>query len=99
MKTLSITALIFALVAGPAGAAVLTIQDGDSAAQCGLSTAHLIDFSQSGVIFPDESRACRQADDESAEDGVDVIRMVPASAPARGESSLEIATLSRSASK
>jgi hypothetical protein len=98
MKTLSITALILTLSASPAGAAMVTIQYGDSATQCGLIAARLISDSwESPIVFPDESLVCGEIADETVvEAETEVIHNVPVTAPALKDPSLEIAALLRS---
>jgi hypothetical protein len=98
MKTFSITALILTLSASPAGAAMLTIQNGDSATQCGLTTARLISDSwESPVVFPDESLVCGEIAEETVDEAkTEVIHNVPVTAPASKDPSLKIATLFRS---
>jgi hypothetical protein len=98
MKALSITVLILTLSASPAGAAMVTSQDGDSATQCGLTTARLIsDASESVIVFPDESPVCLEIADETIDEAnLEVIRNVPGIASALRDPSQEFATLLRS---
>ena len=98
MKTLSISAILLTLAAVPAHASLLTSQDGDSAAQCGLTAAHLIiTGSESSRLFPEDNSVCAESGDETSNElNADVSRAQPA-ARAQVEPILAIATLSRSA--
>ena len=99
MKTLSISALIFTLTATPAGAAMVTVNDGDGAAHCGLTSARLIgDWSERASEFPDELRACAELDNEAAEETKsDRAPNAAVTVPAAVNPSLEIAALFRPA--
>lgn len=94
MKTLPITAILLTLAAVPANAGLLTVQDEDSAAQCGLTAAHLIiTGSESSRLFPDDNNVCAESGDEASnESNVDVLRIEPA-ARSQVEPILAIATL------
>ncbi len=98
MKTLSITTLLLTLAAVPAHGSLLTVQDGDSVAQCGLTAAHLIiTGSESSRLFPDDNSVCAELEDEASNElNVDGLRAQPA-AHAQMEPILAIATLSLNA--
>jgi hypothetical protein len=95
MKILSITAVLLMLAAVPAQAGLLTVQDEDAAAQCGLTAAHLIiNGSESSRLFPDDNSVCAELGDEASNElNVDVLRAQPA-ARVQVEPILAIATLS-----
>ncbi len=97
MKALSISVLILTLLASPAGAAMVTIQNGDRLTRCGLTAARLIsEASENGVVFPEESRDCGEIADETVDDAkTEVIGNIPITTRALGDSFLEIVALFR----
>jgi len=95
MRTFSITALILILTASPAGAAMVTVQDGDNAARCRESSARLVvDYSEDSSVSPQELSPCGQTGNESgAEERTAAIGNASVNGRAAVESSPEIATL------
>ena len=98
MKTLSITVLTLILTASPAGAAMVTVQEGDSAGQCGVNAARLVvELSDGSIVSPEESRPCGDLGSATGDAVVaDADGNTTVALPASEEPGLEIATLFRS---
>jgi hypothetical protein len=95
MKALSIIVILITLVAAPVSAGMMTSEDGDQRAPCGLSAARMIvNWSGDSVIFPVDVTICRELDGEAgSESRTDSLPLEPANGSAGSELSLEIATL------
>ena len=95
MKSLSISAILMILVAAPVRAGMMTIDEGDQRAQCGLRAARMfINGPEDSVIFPEDATYCRELNGEADSDAKnDSLRLDPANSSAGSERSLEVATL------
>ena len=95
MKLLSISAILLTLGAAPANAGLITGQDSDLSAQCGLRPARLIDnASENARIFPEDLSGCRDVESETTDDSkIDPALHNGVDGSTR-EESREIATLS-----
>ena len=72
MKLLAIFAVSLILGAAPATAGMIPVQEADEAANCELKGAGLITTApQSVVIFPEDSRACRETESEPRDNSKD----------------------------
>ena len=101
MKALSISMILIALVAAPVSAGMMTSDEGDQRARCGLSAARMIvNGPEESVIFPEDVTQCRELNGETeGESNVDSFRVEPENGTAGSERSLEIATLAPVASR
>lgn len=95
MKALSISAIVLMLAAAPVSAGLMTSEEGDQQARCGLQSARMIvSGSEEIVIFPEDVTNCRELDDEAGNDSKnDSLPLEPANGSAGSERSLEIVTL------
>jgi len=100
MKSLSISVILVTLVAAPVSAGMMTSEEGDQRAQCGLRLARMIvNGPEDSVIFPEDVTNCRELDGEAgSESNNDSFRIEPANGSASSEHSLEIATFAPMAS-
>lgn len=98
MKSFAISILFMTLVAAPVSAGLMTSEEGDQRAQCGLKTARMIvNGSEDSVIFPEDVTHCVELEGEAGgESNVDSLRPEPANG---SERSLDLATLDPVASR
>ena len=101
MKSLSISVIVVTLVAAPVSAGMMTSEEGDQRAQCGLRFARMIvNGPEESVIFPEDVTNCRELDGETeGESIVDSFRVEPATGSAGSERSVDLATLAPVASR
>ena len=101
MKALSISAIVLTLVTAPASAGLMTSEEGDQQARCGLKSARMIvNGSEEIVIFPEDVTNCRELDGEAGNDSKnDSLRFEPANSSAGSEPSLDLVTLAPAASR
>ena len=95
MKTLSISVILITLAAAPVSAGMMTSDEGDQRAQCGLSAARMfVNGPEESVIFPEDVIECRELDgDGGSESKIDTLPLQPAGGSASSERSLEMVTL------
>ena len=81
-------------------AGLMTSEEGDQRAKCGLRTARMIvNGSEDSVIFPEDMTNCRELDGEAGRDSKnDPLPLEPADGSAGSERSLEMVTLSPASS-
>ena len=101
MKILSISAILLISLAAPARAGMMTGDEGDQRAQCGLTAARMIVTGpEDGVIFPEDATRCRDLEGDAGSDSNnDSSRLDPASASAGSERPIDVATISPEASR
>jgi hypothetical protein len=101
MKSFAISIIFVTLVAAPVSAGLMTSEDGEQRAQCGLRAARMIvNGTEDSVLYPEDVTQCRELDGEAdGESKIDSLPLVPADGSAGSERSLEIATLAPVASR
>jgi hypothetical protein len=94
MKSLSISVILVTLVAAPVSAGMMTSNEGDERAQCGLRAIRMIvNGPEDSVIFPEDVTNCRELDGEAgSESNIDSFRIEPANGSAGSERSVDLAT-------
>ena len=66
MKALSISVILLMLGANPVNAGLMTSEEQDQAARCGLTAARLIgNMTEGAVIFPEDLSICRDVESET----------------------------------
>ena len=101
MKSFAVSIIFVTLVAAPASAGLITSEEGDQRAQCGLSAARMIvNGSEDSVIFPEDVTNCRELDGEAGGDSKnDSAPPEPADGSAGSERPLDLTTLAPVASR
>ncbi|MGH7886857.1 MAG: hypothetical protein ACREPG_03260 [Candidatus Binatia bacterium] len=101
MKSFAISIIFVALATAPLSAGLITSEEGDQRAQCGMRAARMIfNGSEDSVIFPEDVTNCRELDGETGrESNVDSLRLDPANGSAGSERPTDLATISPEASR
>ena len=101
MKSLSMSVIIVTLLAAPVSAGMMTSEEGDQRAQCGLRAARMIvNGPEENVIFPEDVTECREINGETGgESNIDSFRVEPANGSAGSDRSVDLATLAPVASR
>jgi len=101
MKSLSISVIVVTLVAAPVSAGMMTSEEGDQRAQCGLRFARMIvNGPEESVIFPEDVTNCRELNGETGgKSNIDSFRVEPATGSAGSDHSVDLATLASVASR
>lgn len=95
MKNLVISVILTTLAAAPVSAGLMTSEEGDQRAQCGLRAVRMIvNGSDDSVIFPEDATNCGEPNGEAgSESKIDSLPLGPADGSAGSERSLDLATL------
>jgi hypothetical protein len=101
MKSLSISVIVVTLVAAPVSAGMMTSEEGDQRAQCGLrATRMIVNEPEESEIFPEDVTNCREINGETGgESNIDSFRVEPTTGSAGSERSVDLATLAPVASR
>lgn len=94
MKTWSMGVILLTLVAAPVNARMVTSEEPDLRAQCGMTLARIIvTGAEDAVVGPDDVNQCEDVDGGAGSDAENDLRPIPAKEGNKIDRALDLANL------
>jgi hypothetical protein len=94
MKTWSMGVILLTLVAAPVNARMVSNEEPDVRAQCGMTLARIIvSGAEDTIVSPDDVNVCKDVDGGAGSDAENDMRPIPAKDANKSERALDLAIL------